>query len=231
VTESSAEPRDDADLDDASPAPDGRWLRLFLVGVLTLAALVAVGTGGVLLGRHGRSAGVADSSVDAGFARDMSIHHTQAITMATYENDYSTDPALKLLAFDIETEQQFQLGQMQGWLDSWGLPRGTTRTQMSWMDGHGELASDGLMPGMATAAEINQLETLRGTALDIDFLQLMIRHHQGGVGMEQYAAQHAESSYVRQLASNMVATQSSEIVAMEQSLRQLGGAPLPEPTS
>ena len=45
-----------------------------------------------------------------------------------------------------------------------------------------------------------------GTALDIDFLQLMIRHHQGGLQMEQYAIDHASESYVRLLANQMLQT-------------------------
>ena len=68
-------------------------------------------------------------------------------------------------------------------------------------------------------------------ALDVDFLQLMIRHHQGGLAMEQYALDHAAKSYVRDLADQMLQTQSSEIISMEQLLRQLGGTPLPTPAS
>jgi uncharacterized protein (DUF305 family) len=101
---------------------------------------------------------------------------------------------------------------------------------MAWMGGSGHLGSDGLMPGMATPSEIDKLETLHGTALDIMFLQLMIRHHQGGVPMAQYAADHAKADYVKTLAAAIVSAQSSEIVSMEQVLRQLGGAPLPAPT-
>jgi len=59
----------------------------------------------------------------------------------------------------------------------------------------------------------------------------MIRHHQGGVTMAQYGKDHAAESYVRDLANQIVQTQSSEIIAMEQLLRQLGGTPLPAPTS
>ena len=44
--------------------------------------------------------------------------------MAGYERDHTTNASLKLLAYDIETSQQFQVGQMQGWLDVWGLSRG-----------------------------------------------------------------------------------------------------------
>jgi uncharacterized protein (DUF305 family) len=168
------------------------------------------------------------SSVDVGFARDMSVHHGQAVTMASYERDNTSDPAMKVLAYDIEGQQTFQIGEMQGWLDTWGYPL-LNPSPMAWMAGHGHLQSDGLMPGMASPAEINKLETLHGKALDVDFLQLMIRHHQGGIPMAQYAALHGQSSYVRQLAQAMVNAQSSEIISMEQALRSLGGSPLPAP--
>ena len=85
------------------------------------------------------------------------------------------------------------------------------------------------MPGMATQSEINKLLSLTGKPLDIYFLQLMIRHHQGGIPMAQYAAAHAGQSYVRDLARKMVQNQSNEIVTMEQLLRQLGGSPLLPP--
>ncbi len=56
---------------------------------------LAVG-GGVLWGSSGdNGAGRcrAPSSVDAGFARDMSTHHQQAITMAGYARDNSDEPS------------------------------------------------------------------------------------------------------------------------------------------
>ena len=57
------------------------------------------------------------------------------------------------------------------------------------MAGHQhDVGANGLMPGMATPAQMTKLQTLHGSALDIFFLQLMIRHHQGGIEMAQYAA-------------------------------------------
>ena len=41
-------------------------------------------------------------------------------------------------------------------------------------------------------AELAQLRSLSGTEFDTEFLRLMIRHHQGGFDMAQYAAQHAD---------------------------------------
>ncbi len=208
----------------------GRRLRVALLAVIAVAALVVAGGAGWLVGhRHGSP--VADASVDVGFARDMSTHHQQAVTMAGFERDHTSNPDLRLLAYNIEDTQSFEIGQMTGWLDSWGLVRSTTRAPMQWMAGHDHLTSGGLMPGMATAEQMNAFETLNGTALDIDFLQLMIHHHQGGIPMAQYVLDHAKEPYVRALAKAMITIQSDEIVQMEQTLRKLGGSPLPAPTN
>ena len=227
-----------ADLDappiteDDAPRSARRPVTVVLAALVAVAALVIAGTVGWLARGDGGSGNpVTASSVDAGFARDMSTHHTQAVTMAGYERDNTTNASLKILAFDIETSQQFQLGQMQGWLDGWKLGRQSSIPQMQWMGHSGHLEGDGLMPGMATPAQMSKLEASHGTALDILFLQLMIHHHQGGLPMAQYAAEHAQSDYVRNLAQKMVQAQSNEIVVMEQLLRQLGGSPLPPPAS
>jgi uncharacterized protein (DUF305 family) len=205
-------------------------LPIVLISILTVAAVVAALTLGHLWGTHSAesSASVADSSVDAGFARDMSTHHVQAVTMAGYERDHTTNGSLKLLAFDIETSQDFQVGQMQGWLDSWGLSRESARPVMSWMGGHAHL-DGGRMPGLATPAQMTTLESSHGKPLDVLFLQLMIRHHQGGLEMARYGAAHAQKSYVRDLAQSIINSQSAEVIDMERLLRQLGGSPLAPP--
>jgi uncharacterized protein (DUF305 family) len=231
TTISETAPSDEADAGDVV-VHQNRSVKA-LVTLCVVALLVVAGATGYLLHPKAGTAGVstpAASSVDAGFARDMATHHTQAVSMAGYTRDNSTDKAVELLAYDIETEQQFQLGQLDGWLTSWGLGRTSNLAQMSWMGGTMTMDSDGLMPGLATPTEFAKLKTLTGTALDIDFLQLMLRHHQGGVQMANYAAEHAETAYVRTLAQAMSATQGNEIVVMEQMLRARGASPLAPPS-
>ena len=214
----------------AEAAPPRGRLTVVLFAVIAVCVAAVAVAGGYLWGSGGSSGSVPSAtSVDAGFARDMSTHHTQAVTMATYERDNTSNKTLHLLAYDIETSQQFQIGQMQGWLDAWGLSRTSTQPQMAWMAGHMHPATDGLMPGMATPDQMDELLAARGTAEDILFLQLMIHHHQGGIAMAKYAAQHAREDYVRTLAQSMATAQTNEIIQMEALLRQMGGTPLPAP--
>src|SRR6185503_3508815 len=162
----------DPDVVAETAEPPGRpsGLTTALIAVLALAVLAVFGAGGYLLG-HRQAAAPSAGSVDAGFAWDMSTHHLQAVTMAGYTRDHTTDGVIKTLAYDIETSQFNQVGQMQGWLDSWGLPPQNPNTPMSWMSGmtgmNMQLGSDGLMPGMATQAQVSKLETLTGKALDV----------------------------------------------------------------
>ena len=213
-----------------SEPPAGRSLRTVLIALLAVAALVLAGSLGYLAG-HRRAAMPGTNSVDAGFAWDMAVHHRQAVTMAGYTRDHTTDGVIRTLAFDIETSQFNQVGQMQGWLDTWGLPPENPRAPMVWMAGSGHdqmaLSADGLMPGMATQAQLTKLQTLTGKPLDIYFLQLMLHHHQGGLPMAQWGATHAKMSYVRNAAHKMEQGQSAEIVLMEQLLRERGASPLP----
>lgn len=232
--------------DDLTETPSRPRLAVALIVLIAVAALAAAVTVGYLWGDDGGSqrATPSSSSVDAGFARDMSTHHQQAVTMASYTRDHSDSAQIAVLAYDIETVQIFQVGQMEGWLDTWGLPRSLPRDSgvapMGWMaeDDHAGMDMSGastapvadLMPGMATPAEMARLQSATGKQLDVLFLQLMIRHHQGGLPMAQYAAEHAREPHVRDLAGSMATAQTKEITAMTELLQSLGGTPLPAPS-
>jgi uncharacterized protein (DUF305 family) len=164
------------------------------------------------------------NSVEVGFARDMSIHHEQAVQMASLVYDRTEDAAIRSLAFDILTTQQGQIGIMSGWLDAWGVPWTSTGPRMTWMG----MSVDGLMPGMATAEQMAALRDATGTAADAIFLQLMIPHHRAGVEMAQYALDNSRRELVRLLAQGIVEAQALEIAYMEELLIAKGHAPLPD---
>jgi len=185
-----------------------------------------------------------NESVDAGFLRDMNTHHAQAISMAHAAQENTENTSIKVFAYDLEYSQTSESGTMIGWLAMWDLPVNTFDTPMQWMGGMGaghsgmsmapvtETATTAgadvpIMPGMATNAEMAKLKSLKGKASDIFFLQLMIRHHQGGAPMMQYAADKATNSSVRQLAQRMLNNQTKEIAQMTSWLATFGEKPLP----
>lgn len=163
-----------------------------------------------------------DGSVEAGFARDMSTHHAQAVEMAELLRNRTDDAELQVLAADIATTQQAQIGRMSGWLDVWGMRAFSAEEPMAWMpdaaSGH-QMRDDGsvsgmAMPGMATTAELARLRDANGTAAEVLFLDLMIDHHRGGVAMAEAALARTDHDEVRRLATAMVTAQRSEIDAM-----------------
>lgn len=180
----------------------------------------------------------ADGSADAGFARDMAVHHAQAVEMAELEQSRTHDPDLEVLARDISLTQQAQIGRLRGWLDQWGLRPTSTRAPMAWMDhadGHGasdghEHAGSSLMPGMATPLELQPLRSGTSTGGDTAFLRLMIRHHQGGIAMADAIADKTDRSEVRRFAEMIAASQQSEVGTLTTLLQERGGVPLPPVT-
>jgi uncharacterized protein (DUF305 family) len=193
----------------------------WVLGIFALLALSAVAALVVFAPRL-RTPG--DSSPEAGFARDMSAHHAQAVEMAMLAVTRTGQPQIRTIAADIALTQQAQIGMMRAWLRSWNLTPTTTEDRMAWMseDGgmqHGDMPDTGpaagaSMPGMASAADLARLRTLTGSAFDRQFLDLMIPHHQGGVSMVEAVLRADPDTQVRELAESMKRGQTSEIEAL-----------------
>lgn len=214
-----------------APNSRTRWLPIAL-GVIVVAAL-AFGIGRfTAFGASAAPATPSTVSADAGFARDMQVHHAQAIDMAMTIYRTTGDDQLRALAYDIATGQAAQKGEMFGWLVEWNLPQ-AGEPLMSWMskasmNGHNMSATpasdaDALTQmGMATDGELARLKSDTGQAADCLFLSLMIRHHQGAIPMAEAAVELATDARVRAVAASMKATQSTEIDAMTSMQMRLG---------
>jgi uncharacterized protein (DUF305 family) len=163
-------------------------------------------------------------SADAGFARDMAVHHQQAVEMSYIVRDRTKDVEVRRLAYDIAQTQANQRGMLLGWLDLWELPKVSSDAPMTWM-GMGDMASgkDGaLMPGMATNTEMKKLNTLSGKQAEIFYLQLMTDHHKGGIHMAEGCVAKCEVGVEKKLAQGMVDAQQSEIKLMADMLKERG---------
>jgi uncharacterized protein (DUF305 family) len=183
-----------------------RTLTLALVGVL----LVVLGAAVYFLIDNLR--GPRENSPEVIFTRDMAAHHAQAVEMATLIRDRSSDEELRQLTLDMILTQQNQIGQMQAWLNLWRVPQEGLEPPMGGM---------GEMMGMAPQESVNSLTTLPIDEAEISFLQLMIRHHEGGVFMAEDILG-TRQSVVKRLAESIVASQSGEIEYMKSLLEKRG---------
>jgi uncharacterized protein (DUF305 family) len=199
-----------------------------------VASAVLVAAGGVTCAVAGDDGGAgggaggpvpAASSADAGFARDMAVHHQQAVEMSYIVRDRTDDVEVRRLAYDIAQTQANQRGMLLGWLDLWELPKVSADPPMTWMGMSGApSAGDGaLMPGMATNAELAKLGKLRGRQAEVYYLRLMTEHHKGGVHMAQGCAAKCTVGVEKRLARGMVEAQESEIRLMGEMLRERTG--------
>lgn len=198
-------------------------------------AAVAVAAGGITVavaasdGSDSSSGTSAPStkSADAGFARDMATHHQQAVEMSYIVRDGTKDEEIRRLAYDIAQTQANQRGMLLGWLDLWELPKVPEGAPMAWMEmGDMPPGKDGaLMPGMATNTELDALGKLSGRAAEVRYLQLMTKHHQGGIHMAEGCVDRCEVGVETRLAQGMVDSQQSEIELMTGLLKARGAKP------
>ena len=158
-----------------------------------------------------------ENSPEVTFARDMRAHHEQAVDMSLRVLGRTSDPELRLFATDILLTQQNQAGQMTAWLALWGRPQSGAEPPMA-----GMAAS----MGMASAAQVQRISSSQpAREAEILFLQLMHRHHQGGIQMAQAVLDDApRAEVVTRLAQGIVSGQRVELQVIESLLRRLGGS-------
>jgi uncharacterized protein (DUF305 family) len=183
------------------------------VNLVAIAVSLAVlcGAIGYLVGNNRALPDAND--VDVGFLQDMRVHHEQAVQMSfIFLADDGTDGDLRTIAREILVGQNMEIGRMIQLLRDYGKPEvNETDLAMAWM---GEPVDVDRMPGLATQDDIDALVDASGTEADRIFVQLMSAHHEGGIHMADYAAEHAGTAEVRLMAQQMASGQREEIVEM-----------------
>ncbi|HEY8985241.1 MAG TPA: DUF305 domain-containing protein [Streptomyces sp.] len=197
------------------------------MAVAVAGVLVAAGAITYAVAEDGSADTPTAESADAGFARDMAVHHQQAVEMSYIVRDRTKDVEVRRLAYDIAQTQANQRGMLLGWLDLWGLPKVSADPPMTWM-GMGDMPSAGegsLMPGMATDSEMKKLGTLNGKQAEVFYLRLMTEHHRGGIHMAKGCVDKCTVGVEKRLAQGMVDAQQSEIDLMAGMLKERGAKP------
>lgn len=171
--------------------------------------------------------------IDVRFSQFMALHHRQAIAMSQLLLDGQAT-GLSGLAKRIASSQLVELGEMQGWLRLWEQPFEPDLDDMTWMLLGQQPYNDELlqylvdcgnapegMPGLATSEQLIQLRELTGIERDIQYLRLMLAHHEGGLPMARFASEEATLPPVRRLARQIVLDQAREIQQFTHMLNQV----------
>jgi uncharacterized protein (DUF305 family) len=162
----------------------------------------------------------AEDSVEVGFLRDMFRHHEQAVSMSMDHIDGGSETGAGLFSREIVYFQSYEMGLMHGKVRDWGHDIQADRPAMEWMD---MPSPAGDMPGMASEDELAALREAKDPeSADALFFALMRDHHLGGVAMAEYAVEHSDDAWVRDLATRMANNQRAEVGELDRVRERLG---------
>lgn len=150
------------------------------------------------------------NDADVSFLQMMYPHHAQAVEMAKMVPSHTQNQQLIALAAQVEKAQAPEMQQITDLLAGFGKPAPSAT------EGHG--GHD--MPGMMTDAQMSSLQAANGADFDRQWLEMMIEHHEGAVGMAQTELNAGVNPQTRQLATTIVADQEAEIATMRGMLGQ-----------
>jgi uncharacterized protein (DUF305 family) len=125
-------------------------------------------------------------------------------------------PELKALGAQMIADQSREVEQMQGWLQAWygqDVTCPMTPGQSGQRPGPGPMRPGGMMPGLVMPM-MGGLWSLPPDQLDATLLTWMIEHHQGAIEMAALAEERAAHHEAKDLATNIMTTQSTEIETM-----------------
>ena len=135
-----------------------------------------------------------DLQNDKAFMQHMKPHHEEAIEAAQIIVEKSQNAELKALAQSIIDAQTAEIAQMDAWSQAW----------------YGEpLVSADYMPMMRDLSELS------GRELDTSFMKDMREHHGMAIDMAKDIQDIAEHQEIKDMAANIIATQSAEIDQMD----------------
>ncbi len=161
---------------------------------------------------------------DVRFMTGMIGHHAQALVMAGFAPEAGASPRIRTLCARIVNAQRDEIAVMQAWLRDRDLPVPEVHISDGTLAIHGPRHAMH-MPGMLTAAQLEELRRARARDFDRLFLEYMIMHHEGAVTMvgELFSTDGAaQGDFVFKLASDIQADQGSEIARMELMLEAMG---------
>ena len=195
--------------------------------ILTGAALLVVGLfigyafgnqGAATRGGHMMPNGsMMAQNIDQHFIAEMIPHHEGAIAMARVALERSKRPEIRSLSNGIIEAQQKEIDDMRGWYQSWygTTPPAGGMGGMRPSDERGSTEANRPnvhMGGMEGALDL--LESVSSSEFDREFMVQMIPHHEMAIMMAGMLEASTERPEMKQLADNILTSQSREIEMM-----------------
>ncbi len=139
------------------------------------------------------------------FMQDMIDHHFMAVQVAQLCQQKAIHEELLELCHNIETTQSQEIQLMQSWLQSW--------------------YSISYQPKMSNGdmKQMDKLASLSAEEFEIEFMQMMIKHHLGAIREASKCVEQAYHEELRDLCENIIVTQAAEIDQMRTWLCQWYG--------
>jgi uncharacterized protein (DUF305 family) len=157
---------------------------------------------------------VRHTEADLKFMQGMIGHHLQAIDMVALINKNSNNEDLKKLGLRIQVSQEDEIKMMQDWLKARGAD----------VPGAHAHHTGPMMPGMLSPEEMARLAAATGVEFDRQFLNGMLKHHNGALIMvdDLFATPGAaQDSDIYAFASDVIADQRMEMDRMAVMLKEL----------
>ena len=174
---------------------------------------------------------------DKAFLQQMTMHHAMAVMMARPAVANAGHQETRELGQAIIDDQTREIAQMRAWAKEWyGLEIPDHVAMMDQMMGPGQgmpgmgqsgmhqsgmpmqpgmsMNQSGDMPMMHGMSMMADLWKLPPQRLDAVFMAMMIPHHQGAIDMATLVPDRAAHSELKDLATNVVGSQRSEIDEM-----------------
>lgn len=143
-----------------------------------------------------RYATLMGDAFDEAYITDMIAHNDGALNMAEQAGALTTKEQIRELSGVIIQRQGMELLKLHTWRKDWGYESPPS-------NGHLNHGGGGL-------------EGLSGETYDKAFLREMIIHHEQAIEMSEFAATNAARQEVKDLASEIIGTQSAEIEQMKE---------------
>lgn len=143
------------------------------------------------------------NATDILYVQKMIVHHRQALDMALLAPSRAKSEKVKGIASRIHDAQGPEIQFMSSWLQEQGqkVPE--------------HHAAHGDMPGMATPDQMTALKAATGGDFDRQFLDLMIKHHQGAITMSVEVISKGSHVIIEEMAGDVSVTQTAEIRRMQ----------------